>query len=181
TNTVGGVISNIFVHSTSGLIKATDGSGRSMLFSNNVAGWLLFATNANQEVITHHRDSSGTTTNLVDGKGQQTTVQLDPFGRQTNKLDNTGASMERATYYVGTALSSNVWTPAGGTTIKVRDNVGQLLTNVFAVGVPESWIYNSNGWWTSMADGVGTTTRTYTDAGQLLTEGGLWSGDTVSR
>jgi len=40
--------------------------------------------------------------------------------------------------------------------------------------------YNAMNWLTNMSDGIGTTTFTYTPAGQLASETGPWASDTIS-
>src|SRR2546422_10405209 len=85
-----------FGYSASGLIAYTNQIGASNFWAYNAAGWKIFETNANNELIQYAYDSSGNLTNLIDGKAQSTKWAYDQYGRATNKLDQ--ASTETLRY-----------------------------------------------------------------------------------
>ncbi|HEY5909954.1 MAG TPA: RHS repeat-associated core domain-containing protein [Verrucomicrobiae bacterium] len=61
------------------------------------------------------------------------------------------------------------------------DDAGNLLTIDYPASPDVSFTYNENNQPLTMTTaGLGTTTYTYTDAGNLWTEGGIWANDTVT-
>ena len=181
TNAVIGVETNSFVYAASGLVQATDGLRTNLTrLQNDLLGRVLLRTNANNEVTQFQYDSSGNLTNLVDGKLQKTTFQFDAFGRITNKLDNTQVSVLQVTYDVASRVKTR-WTPAKGTKTIIRDSVGRVRTNSYPSNPQVVFSYDKDGRRTNLVDGLGATASTYSPAGQLLTEGGLWANDTVTR
>ena len=181
TNIVAGTLTNSFVYSTNGLIQAADGLRTNLTrFQNNPLGWVLFRTNANSEVTQFQYDPSGNLTNLVDGKLQKTIFQFDSFSRLTNKLDNTLTSALQLTYDANSRIKTR-WTPQKGTTTFIRDPVGRARTNSYPSNPQVVFSYDLDGRLTNMVDGLGSTALTYSPAGQLQNEGGLWANDTVSR
>ena len=181
TNIVAGKLTNSFVYSTNGLVQATDGLRTNLTrFQNDALGRVLFRTNANSEVTQFQYDPSGNLTNLVDGKLQKTIFQFDSFSRLTNKLDNTLTSALQLTYDANSRIKTR-WTPQKGTTTFIRDPVGRVRTNSYPSNPQVVFSYDSDGRLTNMVDGLGATTFSYSQVGQLQNEGGLWANDTVSR
>jgi len=181
TNVVVGVGTNSFVYSANGLTQVADGLRTNLTrLQNDVLGRVLLRTNANNEVTQFQYDSSGNLTNLVDGKLQKTLFQFDLFGRLTNKLDNTLASVLKLTYDANSQITTR-WTPEKGTTTFGRDSVGRVRTNSYPLNPQITFSYDNDGRLTNMVDGIGSTVFTYSPAGQLQSEGGLWPNDTVSR
>ena len=181
TNIVAGTLTNSFVYSNNGLVKSTDGLRTNYTyFLNDPLGCVLARTNANSEVTRFYFDSSGNATNIVDGKLQNTWLQYDAFNRLTNKLDNNQVSMLQLTYDANSQIKTR-WTPEKGTTTYIRDPVGRVRTNSYPHDPQVVFAYDPNGHLTNMADAIGTTASTYSSAGQLLTDGGLWTNDVVTR
>jgi RHS repeat-associated protein len=181
TNTVVGIMTNSYVYSANGLVQSVDGLRTNITrLQNDALGRVLFRTNANSEVTQFQYDPSGNITNLVDGKLQKITFQFDAFGRMTNKLDNTSASVLRLTYDVNSQIKTT-WTPQKGTITFIRDPVGRVRTNSYPSNPQVVYSYDADGELINMVDGLGSTTFTYTPAGQLQNDGGLWPNDTVSR
>jgi len=123
-------------------------------------------------------NGAGDLLTLTDGRNQTTAWRYDTFGRVTNKLDALNHALFNYAYDADSRLT-NRWTPEMGNTFYAYDAVGNLtqirypqLTNLYA--------YDAMNRLTNMVDAVGTTHCTYDAAGQLLSSGGLWSGDTVS-
>ncbi len=167
TNVVSDKLTNSFAYSTNGLIRLTDGLGKSTQFSNDVAGHVLFCTNANNEITQYKYDSAGNVTNLVDGKVQKTSFQYDQFSRLTNKLDNASASMLQLTYDANGRLKTKT-TPAKGATSYIYDTVGRVRTNSYAHDPQVVFTYDARGRLTNMVDSVGTTAFAYSDGGQIV-------------
>jgi RHS repeat-associated protein len=181
TNTVAGILTNSYVYDVSGLVKSVDGLRTNITrFQNDALGRVLLRTNANSEVTQFQYDSSGNITNLVDGKSQKTTFQFDTFSRLTNKLDNTSTSVSRITYDVNSQVKTS-WTPEKGTATFIRDPMGRVRTNSYPINPQLVFSYDLDGHLTNMVDGLGSTIFTYSPAGQLENEGGLWPNDAVSR
>ena len=82
-------------------------------------------------------------------------------------------------YDADSRLTSRV-TPARGTTSYGYDAVGNLTAVTYPTSPSISLTYDALNRLTSLTDGLGTSTFTYNSVGQLLSEGGLWSGDTVN-
>jgi RHS repeat-associated protein len=181
TNVVVGVATNSFVYSANGLVQATDGLRTNLTrFKNDALGRVLIRTNANNELTQFQYDPSGNLTNLVDGKTQKTLFKFDAFGRLTNKLDNTLTSVLQLTYDASGQLKTR-WTPEKGTTTFVRDSVGRVRTNSYPSNPQITFSYDGDGRLTNLVDGIGSTFFTYSPAGLLQNEGGLWANDTVAR
>jgi len=181
TNSVAGLMTNSFAYAASGLIQSVDGLRTNITrFQNDALGRVLLRTNANSEVTQFQYDSSGNITNLVDGKSQKTIFQFDAFSRLTNKLDNTSTSISRLTYNANSQIATS-WTPEKGTATFIRDPMGRVRTNSYPLNPQLIFSYDLDGHLTNMVDGLGSTTFTYSPAGQLENEGGLWPNDTVSR
>jgi RHS repeat-associated protein len=181
TNIVAGNLTNSFLYASNGLVRAIDGLLTNVTgFANDQLGRVLIRTNANGEITSFHLDSSGNTTNIIDGKSQSTTFQFDAFNRLTNKLDQTQVPMLQLTYDANCQVKS-CWTPQKGTTSFVRDPVGRIRTNNYPHDPQVVYTYDPNGHIVQMTDAVGTDTITYSPTGQPETEGGLWTGDTVTK
>jgi RHS repeat-associated protein len=60
------------------------------------------------------------------------------------------------------------------------DYVGNLTSVTYHVSHLLSFGYNAMNWLTNMSDGIGTTAFGYTPAGQLASENGPWTSDTMS-
>ena len=180
TNVASTNLTNSFVYSSSGLVRVTDGLGKTTWFTNDAAGRIVFCTNANTELTQYKYDRAGNLTNLVDGKLQKTSFQYDQFGRLTNKLDNGSASILQLTYDANGRVKTK-WTPAkNGTTTYIYDAVGRLGTKSYPNDPQVVFNYDARGRLTGMTDGVGTSTFTYSDGGQMTSEDGPWASDTVA-
>ena len=82
TNAVGG---EQFAYAPTGLVAYTNPLGLATFYAYDVAQRKTFETNANQEVTQFHYDPSGNLTNLIDGKGQNTSWGFDLLGRVTTR------------------------------------------------------------------------------------------------
>jgi RHS repeat-associated protein len=75
---------------------------------------------------------------------------------------------------------TNRWTPAKGDTGYGYDALGNRTSINYGGTSSILFGYDTLNRMTNMVDGLGTNRFTYNAAGQLLTVGGLWSGDTVT-
>ena len=116
---------------------------------------------------------------LTDGNSSKTTWNYDPFGRVTNKVDNLGTNLFVYQYDADNRLT-NRWSAAKTNTAYKYDAAGNLTNVVYPVSAPIKLRYDNLNRLTNMVDGVGTTVYGYDNAGQLLSEDGPWSNDTVS-
>ncbi|HEY3863043.1 MAG TPA: hypothetical protein VGO59_14270 [Verrucomicrobiae bacterium] len=141
-------------------------------------------TNALLKVTQYGYNPDGDLTSLTDAKTNTTQWTYDLYGRVTNKVDATTNTILEYQYDADNRLT-NRWSLAMSNTAYAYDNVGNL-TSVAYAGVSAftnhslSFSYDNINELTSMSDGVGTTTYTYTQAGQLASEAGPWASDKVS-
>ncbi len=75
---------------------------------------------------------------------------------------------------------TNRTSAAKGTTTYSYDNEGNLLNVAYPTSPSISFAYDAMNRMTNMTDAVGTSTFTYTAAGQLQSEDGPWSSDTIT-
>jgi YD repeat-containing protein len=115
----------------------------------------------------------------VDGKNHSTQWGYDSFGRNTNVIDATGATVLRFKYDQDGRLT-NRWSAAKGDTFYTLD----LNGNATFINYPNSpditFAYDGLNRVTNMMDAAGTTTFTYTSFGALAAEDGPWDYDTVT-
>jgi len=123
-------------------------------------------------------NGAGDLVTLTDGRNQTTAWRYDTFGRVTNKLDTLNHALFNYAYDADSRLT-NRWTPEMGNTFYAYDAVGNL-TQIRYPQLTNFYAYDALNRLTNMVDSVGTTHCTYDAAGQLLSSGGLWSGDTLS-
>ena len=97
----------------------------------------------------------------------------------TNKLDQGGTEVLRYTYDAESRLS-NRWSVAKGTTIYGYDPVGNLTNINYPASTDVQFTYDALNRVTTMVDPVGITAYAYAAGGQLWTEDGPWSSDTVT-
>ena len=124
-------------------------------------------------------DGAGDLTNLIDGNAHSTIWGYDTFGRNTSKVDATSTTILTNGFDANNRLTSR-WSAAKGRTTYSYDYEGNLLTVTYPVSTGLTFAYDAMNRLTNMTDTVGTSAFTYTDAGQLLSEDGPWSNDTVS-
>jgi RHS repeat-associated protein len=124
-------------------------------------------------------DAGGAMKTLRDGKNQLTTWDYNQYGQLTNKVEDTGQAVFRYTYDAGGRLSTR-WTPEKGTTTYRYDPVGNLTNLDYPSSADLTLTYDAVNRLTNLVDAVGTTRYTWNAIGQLLSEDGPWSDDTVS-
>src|SRR6266700_5107248 len=139
----------------------------------------IVETNANNEVIRYTNNAAGDLLSLTDGKSQTTKWNYDEYGRVTNKLDQGGLEILRYTYDADSRLS-NRWSVAKSTTIYAYDPVGNLTNIDYPASTDVKFQYDPLNRVTNMVDASGTTKYAYAAGGQLWTEDGPFSSDTVT-
>jgi YD repeat-containing protein len=72
------------------------------------------------------------------------------------------------------------WSVQKGTTTYGYDSVGNLTSVTYPVSPALSFSYNPMNRLTNMTDGIGTSSFTYTQTGQLQSETGPWASDTIT-
>jgi YD repeat-containing protein len=75
---------------------------------------------------------------------------------------------------------TNRWSLAMSNTVYGYDKVGNLTNVTYVSSHSLSYSYDNINELTSMSDGVGTTTFTYTPGQQLASETGPWTDDVVA-
>jgi RHS repeat-associated protein len=169
-----------YAYTARGLTNSTDELGHQTWFVYDAAGRSLSQTNANNELLQFTYNPADQMLTLKDGKNQQTSWNYDEYGRVTNKLDATSTVIFRYKYDPEDRLT-NRWTVAKGDTFYGYDPIGNL-TNVDYPGtvMDIALKYDLLNRLTNVTDLIGTTKFSYTDGGQLLSEDGPWTDDTVS-
>ena len=163
-----------FGFSARGLTAYTNQLGATNFYAYDEARRKVAETNANAEVIRYTNNAAGDLLALVDGKNQVTKWGYDEYGRVTNKLDQVGTEILRYKYDPDSRLT-NRWSVTGGNVYYTYDAIGNLTSGPY-VGLA----YDALNRVTNMVDEVGTTAYAYTLGGQLYTEDGPWSDDTVT-
>jgi RHS repeat-associated protein len=176
----GGGETNYYRLNTSGPTNFANALGQTNWFVYDPAGRKTYETNANNETISYTYNSSGALLTLKDGRSLTTTWTYNPYGRVTNKLDQSSQEVFRYKYDPNGRLT-NRWTPAKGTTTYKYDPVGNLTNIVYPVGTTSITMkYDPLNRLTNMVDAVGTTGFEYAPGGLLAKEDGPWSSDTVT-
>jgi YD repeat-containing protein len=147
-----------------------------VIFDQNPA---LSQTNANQELLQFTYNPADQLLTLKDGKQQTTSWEYDAEGRVTSKVDAASAEMFRYQYDPAGRLT-NRWQAGNISTTYRYDRVGNLTNVDYPASSDIELYYDPLNRLTSMEDGVGSTTFTWTDGNQLAGEDGPWADDTVS-
>jgi RHS repeat-associated protein len=168
-----------FAYSARGLILYTNQLTNVTAYGYDAALRKLVETNASQEITQYSYDPAGDLLTLTDGKLQTTSWNYDAFGRATNKVDATSTVIFKYSYDADNRLT-NRFSLAKSNTVYSYDAVGNLLTITYPVSPSITLSYDALNRLTNMVDAVGTTRYGYTSAGQLLSEDGPWSDDTLS-
>lgn len=169
-----------FLYTSSGLFKYTNQLNLVTSYGYDVAGSKTSETNANSEIFKYSYNAAGDLKTLTDGKNQVTTWNYDLYGRVTNKLDQASVEILRYQYDANSRLT-NRWSKAMTNTTYGYDNVGNLMSVDYPSGTTDvTYSYDALNRLTNMVDAAGTTKFTYTSGGQMLTEDGPWSSDTVT-
>jgi RHS repeat-associated protein len=178
--TTTGLSNQRFEYTARGLTNAFDEFNHVTKFVNNAMGLTLSRTNANDESLDFTHNAVGQLLSLADGKGQMTTWHYDQYGRVDKKFDANNAEIIRYQYDADGRLT-NRWTVAKGDTAYFYDGLGQLTNVLYSGGSMSVTLkYDGFGRLKTLVDGLGTHNFTYNAAGQLLTEDGPWSDDTVT-
>ncbi|HEX4121704.1 MAG TPA: RHS repeat-associated core domain-containing protein [Verrucomicrobiae bacterium] len=148
-------------------------------YGYDVAGRKVAETNALGYATLYTYDFDGDVTILTDQKGNATKWGYDSYGRVTNKTDAAGTTILVYQYDSDSRLTSR-WSLARGTTGYAYDKVGNLTNVTYPLSHSLSFSYDGMNRKTSMSDGIGTTTFTYTKAGQVASETGPWASDTIA-
>src|SRR5207237_1280086 len=135
--------------------------------------------NPNNETNSFTYHAEGQLLTLTDGKNQTIQWQYDQFGRVTNHLDATTASVVRFTYDADGRVTDR-WSAQKGDTLYTYDNVGNVTFVNYPVSSDITFAYDALNRLTNMADAVGTTLYTYTSTGNLQSEDGPWESDTLT-
>jgi len=165
-------------YSPQGLAFFTNRDEKVTFYGRDAATRVVAITNANLEVVRYSYDAADDMISLSNALNYSTSWQYNQYGWLTNKVDQLGRNAFRYAYNVNGWIT-NRWTPEKGNTGYTFDNVGNLTSIIY----PQSTIslaYNSLNQLATMTDAVGVTTFQYTPIGQLASETGPWSDDTVS-
>jgi RHS repeat-associated protein len=168
-----------FGYSARGLVAYTNQLDFVTRFVYDEASRKIAETNANNEVLLYTNNAAGDLLSLTDGENQTTRWGYDEYGRVTNKLDQASTEILRYAYDPNSRLT-NRWSVAKGNTKYSYDAVGNLTLVNYPVSPDVTLQYDPLNRVTNMVDAVGTTKYAYAIGGQLWTEDGPWSNDTVT-
>ncbi len=169
-----------FGYSPAGMIAYTNQLTNVTYYGYDAAGRKIAETNANLQVMQYAYDAANHLTNLTDAKTNLTQWGYDLYGRVTNKLDAMTNTILKYQYDADNRLT-NRWSLAKSNTVYAYDAVGNL-TNVTYYHTNHSltFCYDVLNRMTCMSDGIGTTEFNYTPTGQLTSESGPWTSDTIT-
>ncbi len=162
---------------TNGLLAYTNQNQKVTWFNRDAAGRVLSVTNAKQEVVWLNYNSLNEVTDLWDGNSNHTTWAFNQYGWLMGKTNALREVLRLARNPNG--LVTNRWTPQFGNTAFSPDALGNI-TNIAYTGYSNSYAFDALNRLKTMIDQSGTTAFSYTPAGQLLTEDGPWTNDTVT-
>jgi RHS repeat-associated protein len=158
-------------------------------YTNQIGNTVLYAydalnrkTNEVDVGVTTNKftyDGGGDLLKFIDGKSQTNTWIYDLYGRATTNQDALGTNIFIYKYDADNRLT-NRWTPAKTNTYYRYDAVGNLTNIVYPVSSNIVLKYDADNRLTNLVDAVGATIYSYDGAGQLLSEDGPWTNDTVS-
>jgi RHS repeat-associated protein len=163
-----------FGYSPAGLVAYTNQLFYPTYYAYDTAGRRIAETNALNHLTLYGYDGADDLTNLTDQNTNTTKWGYDIYGRVTNKV--AGGNTILTYQYDADNRLTNRWSLAKTNTTYGYDAVGNLKSVTPAL----SFSYNAMNWVSQMIDGIGTTTFTYTQTGQLASETGPWAGDTIS-
>jgi RHS repeat-associated protein len=168
-----------FGYSSRGLVAYTNQLNKITYYGYDEAMRKTWETNANSEIIRYTNNAAGDLLSLTDGKNQTTKWNYDEYGRVTNKLDQVGAEILRYKYDPDSQLT-NRWSTAKGNTYYSYDPIGNLTNINYPASTDVKFQYDPLNRVTNMVDAAGTTKYAYAAGGQLWTEDGPFSNDTVT-
>jgi len=168
-----------FGYSARGLIAHTNQLTNVITYIYDAALRKTSETNANTEGTQYTYSPAGDLLALTDGRSQTTTWRYDLFGEMTNKTD-AASNIVLTNFYDADWRLTQRWSAVKGSTSYSYDNMANLTGVSYNVSHSITLAYDALNRLTSMIDGVGTNTYSYDDAGQLLSDGGLWINDTVN-
>jgi RHS repeat-associated protein len=169
----------IFNYSPLGLTNYIDQLGHQTKYVRDLAGRVLYQTNANNELLQFTYNPADELLTLTDGKMQTTTWGYDVFGRVTTKLDALGTNLFIYGYDANDRLTSRVSAAKGTTTYKY-DPIGNLTNVVYPISSNLVFRYDPLNRLTNMVDGVGSTVFGWTLGNQLASETGPWPNDALN-
>jgi len=167
-----------FGYSPAGMIAYTNQLTKKTYYAYDAVRRKVAETNANSQVTQYAYDAASDLTALTDQKGNITEWGYDMYGRVTYKVDATSTTNLMYGYDADNRLT-NRWM-MGTNTSYGYDSIGNLTNVTYHTSHALAFSYNAMNWMTSMTDGIGTTTFTYTPTGQLQSETGPWANDTIS-
>ena len=179
TNVVVGVATNIYSYTARGLTNHTDALQHITRYVHDALGRRTSETNANNEATIFGYHPSGDLLTLTDGKNQVTTWNYDQFGRVTNKVQHGGTEILRYRYDANDRLT-NRWSREKLETYFTYYNDGTLSNINYTASPDLTFSYDALGRPTTMIDGLGTSSFTYSKTDQVLTEDGPWANDVVT-
>jgi len=168
-----------FGYSAFGLVAYTNQLTNVTHYAYDAVLRKIAETNALTNLTQYAYDPASDLTNLTDANNHTTQWAYDAYGRMTNKLAATGVSVLQYQYDADNRLT-NRWSLAKSNAVYAYDAVGDLTNVTYHTSQSLSFSYDAINELINMADGIGTTTFTYTPAGQLASESGPWASDNIS-
>lgn len=167
-----------YQHSARGVVAYTNQLGLVTRYGYDALGRRLAETNANGEVTRYVYSPAGDLITLTDAKNHSTQWAYDQFGRVTNVVSATGASILRFKYDQDGRLT-NRWSAAKGDTFYTLDKSGNITQITYPSSPNVSYSYDALNRLTNMLDAVGTSDFSYTSFGALSAENGPWPSDSI--
>ncbi len=168
-----------FTYSAFGLVAYTNQLTNVTSYAHDAMLRKTAETNALAYVTQYAYSPASDLISLTDQNNHTTQWGYDLFGRVTNKIDANSTTILTYQYDADNRLT-NRWSLAKSNTAYAYDSVGNLTNVTYPVSHGLTFSYDNKNELTSMSDAVGTTTFTYTQAGQLASEEGPWSTDELN-
>jgi RHS repeat-associated protein len=168
-----------FGYSAAGLVKYTNQLNWVTSYGYDAALRKTSETNASSQVLQFTYNAADDLRTLTDGKNQVTRWGYDAYGRVTSKTNQANTQILTWAYDASSRLT-NRWSAAKGNTKYSYDGNGNLTLVDYPGSADITLSYDALNRLTNMVDAAGTTVFTYNSAGDLLTEDGPWSSDTVT-
>jgi RHS repeat-associated protein len=178
-----------FGYAANGLIAYTNQDGQWTHFGRDGAGRMTAMTNAVQTSLFGY-NALDELASLTDGLNHTTTWGYNQYGWLTSEANTLGTNIFTYSYdadghvtnrsMTGTETAYTYDVPITGTNTGYTYYAVGNLTSIIYPQLTISYQYDAINELTNMTDGIGTTKFTYTATGQLASETGPWSSDTIA-
>ena len=161
-----GKITSYEYDDASQLVSVTDPLNRTTESTYTDDGLVNIVTYPDASTEVHEYNANGQESSFTNGDGAESAYTYDDAGLLVSKTEPGGLATTYA--YDAVGLLDEVTTPNGHTSSRVYDDAGALLEiDYFGSADDVAFTYDDVGRRVTMDDATGTTSYSYTDAGQM--------------